>query len=167
MLVFPGAGYAVLPFFWIPKDTVDLLEEKGDPTYAMWVRQGYLKATEGNVTDYDVIRTDIGALAERFDIQELAYDRWGATQLITQLQGDGITSKDDGLVGFGQGYASMSAPSKEFEKLILSHALRHGNHPVMTWCVGNVAVEQDAAGNTTARVLLAPKPVTIVLLALS
>ena len=66
MLVFPGAGYAVLPFFWIPKDTVDLLEEKGDPTYAMWVRQGYLKATEGNVTDYDVIRTDIGALAERF-----------------------------------------------------------------------------------------------------
>ena len=94
------------------------------------------------MTDYDVVREKIRELAEEFDIAEIAYDRWGATQLVTQLQADGAN-----CVPMGQGFASMSAPTKELEKLILSGQMRHGGHPILRWCAGNVAVEMDAAGN--------------------
>jgi phage terminase large subunit-like protein len=94
------------------------------------------------VCDYDVIREFVRELADEFDIREIAFDRWGATQLVTQLQGDGAT-----CVPIGQGFASLSAPTKELEKLILSGQVRHGGHPVLRWMAGNVAVEQDPAGN--------------------
>ena len=142
VLWFPDAGNAVLPWFWVPEDTVRQLELKGDPRYAQWVREGHLFTTPGNVTDYDFIREHIQGLAEQYRIEELAYDRWNASQLVTQLQGDGLS-----VVGFGQGYASMSAPAKELEKLILGHQMQHGQQPVLTWNVSNVAVERDAAGN--------------------
>lgn len=45
------------------------------------------------------------------------------------------------------GYASLSAPSKQLEALTLSNRLRHGNHPVLSWNMSNVTLEQDAAGN--------------------
>jgi len=51
------------------------------------------------------------------------------------------------MVGFGQGFASMSAPTKELERRILEGSINHGNHPVMRWMASNVTVEQDAAGN--------------------
>ena len=101
-----------------------------------------MKATDGNVTDYDVIREDIRELSEAFQIQSIAYDRWGATQLVTQLQEDGAT-----CVPVGQGFATMSAPSKEFEKLLLGKAIRHGGQPVLQWMASNVVAEMDAAGN--------------------
>ena len=41
----------------------------------------------------------------------------------------------------------MTAPTKEWEKLVMSGKLRHGNHPVLRWMASNVAVETDAAGN--------------------
>src|SRR5262249_36961862 len=80
--------------------------------------------------------------AEAYDIREIAFDRWSATQLCTQLTSDGIE-----MIPFGQGFASMSAPTKELEKLILGRQLAHGGHLVMRWMVSNVAVKQDAAGN--------------------
>jgi phage terminase large subunit-like protein len=77
-----------------------------------------------------------------YDVQEVVYDRWGATQLITQLQGDGLT-----CVPFGQGFASMSAPTKEFEKLIIGKLIMHNGNQVARWMMGNVSVRQDPAGN--------------------
>ncbi|MHC4579791.1 MAG: terminase TerL endonuclease subunit, partial [Planctomycetota bacterium] len=90
----------------------------------------------------DTVRARIKELAEIFDLQEIAFDRWGAQQLVTQLGNDGHE-----VVAFGQGYASLSAPSKELEKLVLSGDLRHGGHPVLRWCASNVMIESDAAGN--------------------
>jgi len=98
--------------------------------------------TEGNVVDYDVIRRRINELGERFKIREIAIDRWNATQLAVQLQGDGFE-----VVTFGQGFRDMSGPTKELEKLVISGKLRHGNHPVLRWMASNVSVETDAAGN--------------------
>ena len=51
------------------------------------------------------------------------------------------------MVAFRQGFASMSAPTKELEKLIVGRQLAHGGHPVLRWMVSNVAVKQDPAGN--------------------
>ncbi len=116
-LYFPDL-HAVRAYFWLPEETADLRLQRARVPYPAWIQQGYITATEGNVADYDRIRLDINALATQFNIKELAYDRWGAMQLITQLQGDGITSAPDGLVPYGQGFASMSAPAKELERLI-------------------------------------------------
>jgi phage terminase large subunit-like protein len=144
VLVFPDfvGGYDVLPFFWVPEERVSERVKRDRAPYDQWIAAEALLTTGGNQTDYDVIREKVRDLAETFDIREIAYDRWGATQLVTQLTADGAT-----MIPMGQGFASMSAPTKELEKLILSGDLRHGGHPVLRWNAGNVAVEQDAAGN--------------------
>jgi phage terminase large subunit-like protein len=144
VLVFPDdeGGYDVVPYFWVPQDTLNERVRRDRAPYAQWVTDEYMRTTEGNVCDYDAIREHIRELSEQFDIREIAYDRWGATQLVTQLQADGAT-----CVPIGQGFASMSAPTKEIDKLILSGNLRHGAHPVLRWMAGNVAIEQDPAGN--------------------
>ncbi len=117
-------------------------ERRDRVPYQTWARQGLLEATPGNVIDYDVIRARINELGERHRIREIAIDRWNATQLALQLQGDGFE-----VVTFGQGFRDMSAPTKEWEKLVVSGKLRHGGHPVLRWMASNVAVETDAAGN--------------------
>jgi phage terminase large subunit-like protein len=110
--------------------------------YDTWARDGYIRVTDGNVVDYDEVRSDINDLATRFNIREIAIDRWNSTQLQTQLMGDGLT-----VVPFGQGFASMTAPTKELERLVLERKLRHGGHPVLRWMASNVSVKQDPAGN--------------------
>ena len=94
------------------------------------------------VSLYDRIRTDVQLIAERYRIREIAFDRWNATQLATQLQGDGFA-----MVGFGQGFASMSGPAKELERRIVGRELVHDGNPVLRWMVANVTVSQDPAGN--------------------
>ncbi len=110
--------------------------------YDVWNRQGLFNLTEGDVIDYDVIRTRIKTLANDYDIKEIAFDRWGAQQIVTQLTGDGLT-----MVQFGQGFASMGAPTKRLMELVLSNELAHGGNPVLRWMAGNVMVEIDPAGN--------------------
>ena len=117
-------------------------ERRDRVPYETWARQGLVETTPGNVIDYDYIRARINELGERFDIREIAVDRWNATQLAIQLQGDGFE-----VVTFGQGFKDMTAPTKELEKLVVGGRLRHGGHPVLRWMAGNVAVQTDAAGN--------------------
>lgn len=143
-LFFPPAGdetrYQVLPRFWVPAASI---ERRGHPvSYRAWVDAGLIEATEGNVIDYDVIRARIREDGERYDIREIAYDRWGATQLASQLQGDGFT-----MVPFGQGFGSMAGPTKEFLTVVKGERLAHGGHPVLRWMVSSLALAQDAAGN--------------------
>jgi phage terminase large subunit-like protein len=116
------------------------LRDKVD--YLGWIRDGHVRATDGNVTDYDVIKRDILEIAQRYRIKQLGIDRWNATQLATQLQGEGLE-----VVGYGQGYGSMSAPSKQLETLIAAGRIRHASHPVLSWMAANVAVQSDHHGN--------------------
>ena len=101
-----------------------------------------MEATPGEVVDYDRIRKRMNELNKQYHINQVAIDRWNATQLATQLAGDGFE-----MVAFGQGYASMSAPTKKLEEVVLAGRLRHGGHPVLRWMAGNVSIEQDAADN--------------------
>lgn len=143
VLVFPDdEGFLVLPYFWAPEERAEVRERKDRVPYLAWAKQGLLTLTPGNVTDYDVIRDTVKDLAERYQIREIAIDRWNATQLATQLQTDGAT-----VCFMGQGYASMNAPMKELEKLVLGRQLAHGGHPILRWMAANVAAEEDAAGN--------------------
>lgn len=144
VLLFPadGGAFDVLPFFWVPVERLRERAQRDRVPYDLWAREGFLEVTEGNVVDYDRVRERIKQSSERYRIAEIAYDRWNASQLVTQLQDDGAT-----MVPIGQGFATMSAPSKDFEKLVLERRLRHGGHPVLAWCAANVVIEADAAGN--------------------
>ncbi|HEY2838338.1 MAG TPA: terminase TerL endonuclease subunit, partial [Pirellulales bacterium] len=143
-LVFPQSEgrYAVLPFCWCPADNARQRQNRDRAPYETWIRQGHLRATEGTSIDYDRIRADINELGKDFEIRKIAVDRWNATQLITQLTGDGFE-----VCAFGQGVRDMSAPTKELERLVLAGKLQHGGNPVLTWCASNVHVTIDPAGN--------------------
>ena len=144
--VFPPVSSAepwiVLPRFWIPADNIERRVRKDRVPYDLWVKQGHIEATEGTVVDYDLVRERILQDCERFRVREIAIDRWNATQLATQLQAEGLT-----VALFGQGFASMSAPAKQLEKLVMGGELAHGGNPVLRWMAANCAVAQDPAGN--------------------
>lgn len=146
VLVFPPESqddrYQVLCRFWIPEEAMHERSRRDRVPYETWVRQGYITATPGNVIDYDYILAQIDEDAQMYDLHEIAFDRWGATRIVQDLQEMGLT-----VVQFGQGFASMSAPMKELEKLILSHRLAHGNNPVLTWMADNLVASVDPAGN--------------------
>ena len=110
--------------------------------YDIWEKQGYLLSTEGNVIHYDFIEKFINDLAEKYHIVEIAVDRWNATQMIQNLEGDGFT-----MVPFGQGFASMSGPTKDFYRLLMEGQIIHGGHPVLRWNMDNAFVRTDPAGN--------------------
>jgi phage terminase large subunit-like protein len=138
----PDGGYYLLLKFWAPQERARQRAKRDGVPYLEWAQKKFLTLTPGDVVDYDVIRADINALNEKYNIQDIAIDRWNAAQITTQLQGDGFN-----VTLFGQGYASMSPAAKEFEKLVIQGALQHGGNPVLEWMASNVAIEQDAPGN--------------------
>jgi phage terminase large subunit-like protein len=133
--------------FYVPEESVKKRSLRDRVPYDQWVKQGIITATPGNVTDYDFIERDILELAEKYQLIELAYDRWNATQLVTHLQDKLNNSGSERVVPFGQGFASMSAPTKELMRLVLCQEYTHGGNPVARWAASNVAVRQDPAGN--------------------
>lgn len=149
VLVFPPCDeedkYIILPYFWIPEDTLDLRVKRDHVPYDVWERQGYLQTTEGNVIHYGYIEKFIEKLGERFNIREIAFDRWGAVQMVQNLEGMGFT-----VVPFGQGFKDMSPPTKELMKLTLEQKIAHGGHPVLRWNMDNIFVRTDPAGNIKA-----------------
>lgn len=146
VLVFPPDGeddkYTVAPWFWIPEDNLKLRVARDHVPYDLWNSQGFLETTEGNVVHYGHIEKFIEELGTRFDIREIAFDRWGAVQMSQNLQDMGFT-----VVPFGQGFKDMSPPSKELMKLALEGKLAHGGHPLLAWMVDNIHVRTDPAGN--------------------
>lgn len=146
VLVFPprdGEGlYQVLPFFWIPRDNMYERSLRDRVPYDAWVREGLIEATPGKVIDFDHIRHRIEQLAQVYHIREIAFDRWGAIQISQALEEAGLT-----MVQFGQGFASMSPPTKELLRLVLDRRIAHGGHPVLRWMADNLVVKQDPAGN--------------------
>jgi hypothetical protein len=138
----PDEKYVMLPFFWIPEDTIPIRVRRASVPYDVWYKQGYLNATEGNVIHYGFIEQFIEDLGTQYHILEIAFDRWGAVQMTQDLEGMGFT-----VVPFGQGYKDMSPPTKEFYKLLMEGRIIHGGNPVMRWMSGNVVVDTDPAGN--------------------
>ena len=148
-LVFPPENeedrYYVLPYFWLPEETLPLRVNRDHVPYDVWERQGYIQTTEGNVVHYGFIEKFIEHLGELYNIREIAFDRWGAVQMVQNLEGMGFT-----VVPMGQGFASMSPPTKELMKLTLEKRIAHGGHPVLRWNMDNIFIRTDPAGNIKA-----------------
>lgn len=146
VLIFPPRDeeekYVLLPYFWIPEETIPRRVKANSVPYDIWEKQGYIMSTEENVIHYDFIEKFIMDLSEKYHILEIAVDRWNATQMIQNLEGEGFT-----IVPFGQGFSSMSAPTKEFYRLLMEGRIIHGGNPVLRWMAGNVVIDTDPAGN--------------------
>ena len=146
VLVFPPGDrsglWKVLCRFWIPKDNIAKRVQRDRVPYDAWVQQGLIEETDGNVTDYSFLKTRILEDAQRFNLKELAVDRWNSSQLVSELAQEGIQ-----IFPFGQGFASMSGPIKELERLIVGRQISHGGNAVLRWMASNVSVRQDPAGN--------------------
>lgn len=146
VLVFPPIDkddkYVILPYFWIPEDNIHKRVIKDHVPYDVWKQQGYLQITEGNVVHYGFIENFIEELGTKYNIREIAFDRWGAVQMVQNLEGMGFT-----VVPFGQGFKDMSPPTKELMKLTFEQKLAHGGHPVLRWMMDNIYVRTDPAGN--------------------
>ena len=146
VLVFPPTDeddrYIVLPYFWIPEDCMEQRVRRDHVPYDIWERQGLMQTTEGNVIHYGYIEKFIERLGERFNIREIAFDRWGAVQMVQNLEGMGFT-----VVPFGQGFKDMSPPTKELMNLVLSEKIAHGGHAVLRWMMDNIFIKTDPAGN--------------------
>ena len=146
VLVFPPRDeeekFIVLPYFWIPADNLATRVRRDHVPYDIWEQQGYIKTTEGNVVHYGFIEAFIEELNTAYNIKEIAFDRWGAVQMVQNLEGMGFT-----VVPFGQGYKDMSPASKELMKLVLEKKVSHGGNPVLRWMMDNIYVKTDPAGN--------------------
>jgi len=142
--VFPGADgtITVLPHFFLPKDNIEAKERNDRLPYRAWASEGHITLTPGVVTDYSYVEAKIMDLVERYKVQEVTLDRWNATDISTRLSEQGAN-----ITWIGQGYRSLSAPSKRLEELVLSGKLIHGDHPILRAQASQVMIETDPAGN--------------------
>lgn len=145
-LVFPpaeGEGlWRILPRFFMPEENARQRERRDRVPYLAWAQQGLVTLTPGDVVDYEAVKAALLEDARRFEFREVAYDPWNATQIALQLKDQGVP-----MVEYRQGYASMSEPTKELERLVVACEIAHGGNPVLGWMVSHVAVEMDPAGN--------------------
>ena len=145
----PGAvsdKYIALADFWVPEDNIERKIKEFRAPYDVWSREGFLQATPGNVVDYDPIRAQILQDTERYDVREIAFDPWNATQFSNDLQKAGIAAER--LVKFPQTIGMFAEPTKRLiEELILARKLAHLGNPVLRWMASNLVVWQDGNGS--------------------
>lgn len=127
---------------WCPEDQAREREKNDGIPYRQWAEDYWLYLTPGNVTDYGYIKEQIMADSEEFEIVSIAYDRWNSSQLVIDLSESGAIMRK-----IGQGFASLSAPTKQIETEILQGKVTHDGNPVMEWMMSNVDLRTDPAGN--------------------
>jgi phage terminase large subunit-like protein len=128
--------YYLKAWAWIPEQTLLMHEKRDKVLYGLWKDQGWLRTCPGDVMDPQWLAGELKGLIEQYRPQQVLWDRYGARYLIQDLQSAGIP-----MFEFGQGTTSMSQPTKEFQRLVLAKQLLHDGNPVLSYCVGNVALE--------------------------
>lgn len=142
-----AGGYDALWRLWTPRENMAALDKRTAGGASTWEKAGWLTVTEGNVADYDWIKTAIETDLDTFDVRSIGFDPWNASPLTVKLAEGGAT-----LVQVRQGFQTLSPPTKELQRLVLSGTeevpmLRHGGNPAIRWQVDNLAVAVDPAGN--------------------
>lgn len=135
-------GTDVYCWAFLPADGIVERERSDRVPYRLWAEQGSLTLTPGRTVDYAAVKAAVLEAASVFDLRHVAFDRWNSSQIVAELEDEGIE-----MVDMGQGFASMSSPCKEMSRLIVDGKLRHGGDPLLRWCASNVAAKVDPAGN--------------------
>jgi phage terminase large subunit-like protein len=135
-------GTDVYSWAFLPAEGIEERERRDRVPYRTWADQGSLTLTPGPVVDYSYVKAAVLDAMAQFDLRLVEYDRWNSSQLVIELENEGIP-----LAEVGQGFASLSAPTKELQRLVTEGKLRHGGDPLLRWCASNVAAKVDAADN--------------------
>ncbi len=138
------SGYAVHPWFFLPKDNIHRKAGQDGVNYSAWEEQGLITLTDGNVVDFHAVEAEIEEICARFNVREIAFDPHLARNSLNNLQDKGLP-----VVEFRQGWVSMSPAINELERAILARQFQHGGHPILRWHFDNIAVRTDTAGNRT------------------
>ena len=142
-LLFPpvNSGDKYRAFFkhYLPEDVI---LEGGNTRYKAWHASGWLETTPGNVIDFDVIEDDLKDIGREYQILEVPFDPYQATQFSTRMMAEGLP-----MVEVGQTVKNFSEPMKEVEKLILSKGIEFEMDPVLMWMFGNVTAQLDKKDN--------------------
>ena len=131
----------VLTRFYLPKDNLRRRARNDEVPYHSWAESKILTTTDGNVIDYDFIQKDIEEDCQKYKIKAIGFDRWNSNSLVTRL-----LDKRVNMIGFGQGYASMSPACKQLEKFALERKFVT-DCPILRWCINNVVIMKDPAEN--------------------
>jgi phage terminase large subunit-like protein len=139
----------VHPTFWLPRDGLAEKAHKDRVPYDLWHRDGYLQAAPGRSVDYEFVAHYLREQFSLYDIQKIAFDRWGFKHLKPWLVRAGFDELfiDNTFVEFGQGFQSMSPAMRDLEAEILNGRIAHGGHPILKMCAANAVVQSDPAGN--------------------
>lgn len=144
--VFPpieaGEKWKMFWRFFIPEENLIERERRDEVDYTLWVKQGLVIATPGNVIDYDWVEQEILVLAERYEIVEVPYDPWKAQEIVNHLMAEGLT-----MVPIRQNYNPMAGFSDAFERKVLAGEVAHGGNPVARWMMSCTEVKSDRQGN--------------------
>lgn len=150
-------AWDALPFFWAPGDSLREKEDRDRAPYCLWRDQGHLEAKPGRTIDYGWVARRIGELHAAYRIAGIKFDRWRIDDLQRELDAAGVEAWVDGkdepiagglrLIPHGQGFRDMSPAVEIVEDVVTDSALRHGMHPVLTWCASNTRVQSDPAGS--------------------
>jgi len=136
-----GDRLVLLPQFFMPRGNIEGREKMDAVRYSSWIANGFITATEGDRVDYGVVRAKILEGKQLFDVQEIGYDTWNATEIVNRLTDDKVK-----MVPVKQGYQLLPA-SKEFERLVAAGMITHPGNPVLDWMAGNVEVITSAQEN--------------------
>lgn len=147
VLAFPNedGSFELLPIFWTPTGQLASRTANEQGLFREWIRAGHINPVPGPVIEFSYVAAQVAALAERYDIRCIGYDRWRIDEFKWELEKLGA---DITLEPFGQGYKDMAPAVENFAELALMAKLHHGGHPVLTACVSNaILTPPDDAGN--------------------
>ncbi|MCI0526317.1 MAG: terminase large subunit, partial [Nitrospira sp.] len=133
--------YEAIWRFWLPEAKLEDLNRRTAGQAEVWVRDGLLKLTSGNVIDNDEILYTIDQDAQKFNVRTIGYDRWMASDVVRRLTDNGLQ-----CVGVQQSIAALNPATKEMLRLVLSKKYIHGGNPIMLWMIDNLSVEMDSSG---------------------
>ncbi len=137
-----GRFYVFLTHY-LPEAAV---EDGRNSQYSGWARRGLLTVTPGNVTDFDQIEAELVADASRFEVREVPFDPFQATQLSSHLIAQGLP-----MVEMRPTVLNFSEPMKQLEALVLQRRLVHDGDPILAWMISNVVCHRDAKDNIYPR----------------
>lgn len=140
-----GEPWKLVPFAWLPDEGLDRKEDLDRVPYLAWRAAGYLETTPGRAVSRLHLVRRLAELAEQFDLQAVAVDRWRLEDVKAMAEDAGITLPN--MVPFGQGYKDMSPAVEAFETALLNREVAHPEHPVFTWCASNAVTVSDDAEN--------------------
>ena len=141
--IIPVRGKLVLrAWAWVPEDGLLEREQAERVPYRQWVKAGLLETCPGNAIDHDFIAGRVIEICRKYRTTRVSFDRWGSTAVSQRLTDAGIP-----MVPLGQGFASLSAPTKALQAAILRTELEHNGSPLLRWQASNTTVITDVAGN--------------------